>query len=104
MSRRRKAKGRYWAAFWLALFLVVAGVVVARYKAALDTAGRLRQVREVRAALEAQEAELERRIRVGSTAEVLQPKVARLGLSLRSDTASTILVVGGKPTPEPRPR
>lgn len=102
MSRKKKATGRYWVGFWLTLFLVVAGVVIARQKAAFDTAGRLRKLRETRAALEANHAELERRIRMASTAEALLPKVAGLGLALPPDTATTILVVGPKPSPSPR--
>jgi hypothetical protein len=91
---KRRARGRYWVVFWLGFFLLVAGAVIARQKAALDTAARLRTLREARGALEAAQAELERRIRVASTAEALAPKVARIGLALPADTASTILVLG----------
>jgi cell division protein FtsB len=91
---KKRARGRYWVAFWLAFFLVVAAAVVRRQKAALDTAARLRTLRESRGVLEATQAELERRIRVASTAEALLQKVARSGLSLPADTATTILVVG----------
>ena len=96
---KRKAKGRYWVAFWLGFFLVIAAAVVGRQKTALDTAGRLRALRESRGVLEATKAELERRIRVSSTAEALSPKVARSGLHLPPDTASTILVVGRDRSP-----
>lgn len=101
---RKKAKGRYWVAFWLGLFLLVAGAVIARQKAALDAAARLRKLRETRGALEAAQAELERRIRVSSTAEALLPRVARLGLVLPADTASTILVVGREAGRDTSPR
>ena len=104
MSRRKRATGRYWVGFWLTLFLVVAGVVIARQKAAFDTSARLRKLRETRAALEANHAELERRIRIASTAEALLPKVAGLGLTLPPDTATTILVVDPRPAIETRPR
>jgi cell division protein FtsL len=90
---RRKAKGRYWFGLWLGVFLLVATAVISRQKAALETASRLRQLRERRGALEAAKAELDRRIRVGSTAEALLPKVAKAGLILPADTSSTILVV-----------
>jgi hypothetical protein len=90
---RRKAKGRYWFVLWLGVFLLVATAVIARQKAALETASRLRKLRETRGALEAAQAEFERRIRVASTAEALLPKVAKLGLGLPADTAATILVV-----------
>jgi hypothetical protein len=100
MARRNKGRGRYWVAFWLGLFLLVAGVVIARQKAALDTAGQLRKLKERRGALEASQAELERRITVASTAEVLLPKVAKLGLTLPHDSMSTILVIGSEPAAE----
>ncbi len=93
----KRAKGRYWIAFWLGLFLLVATVVVARQRLAYDTADRLRKLKESRAALEARRAELERRIRVGSTAQALGPKVQKAGLMLAPDTASTILSVGRAP-------
>jgi len=96
---RRKGRGRYWVGFWLGFFLLVAGAVIARQKSALDTAARLRSLREFRGTLEASRAELERRIRVASTAEALLPKVSRIGLHLPADTASTILVVGRDPPP-----
>jgi len=89
-----KPKGRHWVVFWLALFLGVATVVLARQRAAYRVADRLRVARETRGALEARRAELERRIRVGSTAEVLLPKVGRQGLGIAPDTANTILIVG----------
>ena len=92
--RAKKGPGRYWVAFWLATFLVVAAGVLLRQKAAFDTAGRLRQLKEARGALEARQAELERRIRMASTAEALTPKVAKLGLAVPPDTASTILLLG----------
>lgn len=90
---RRKGRGRYWFALGLAVFLLVATAVIARQKSALETAGRLRRLRDSTAALEASRAELERRIRVATTTEALLPKVARLGLVIPSDTAGTILVI-----------
>jgi hypothetical protein len=84
--------------FWLGVFLLVAAVVLARQRAAYATADRVRKLKETRAALEARRAELERRIRVGSTAEALLPKVAKVGLGLPSDTATTILTVGSPNT------
>ena len=94
MARKRKGTGRYWVAFWLGLFLVVATAVVARQKAAYDVAGRLGRLKSERRALESRQLELEQQIRVASTAEAILPKVARMGLGLPLDTASTILVVG----------
>jgi hypothetical protein len=93
----KRAKGRYWVVFWLALFLAVAAGVLVRQRAAYATADRLRKLKETRGALEARRAELERRIRVASTAQVLLPKVARQGLALPPDSATTILTVGAPP-------
>ncbi|MBL8984869.1 MAG: hypothetical protein SFV24_19680 [Gemmatimonadales bacterium] len=102
MARRRKGTGRYWVAFWLGTFLLVATAVVARQKAAFDTSGRLNRLRAERRSLESRRLELEQQIQVASSAQALLPKVARLGLSLPSDTSSTILVVGADGRPEGR--
>jgi hypothetical protein len=83
------------------VFLVVATAVVARQQAGFEAAATLRRLKESRGALEARQAELERRIRVASTAEAILPKVARLGLGLPHDTASTIIVVGAEPAAAP---
>lgn len=96
MARGRKAKGRYWIAWWLAVFLGVSAAVIVRQRAALATATRLANLKTARLNLEAVKAGLERRIRTASTAEALAPKVASLGLGPSADTATTILrVVGG---------
>lgn len=92
--RAKKGTGRYWVAFWLCDLPGRCRRVLLRQKAAFDTAGRLRQLKEARGALEARQAELERRIRMASTAEALAPKVAKLGLAVPPDTASTILLLG----------
>lgn len=96
-TRKRKTKGRYWVAFWLATFLAVAAVVLIRQRAGYDTAGRLRSLKERRGSLEAQAAAYERRIHVGSSAEALGPKVAKLGLFPGLDSASTTLKIVGGP-------
>lgn len=90
---RRKGRGRYWFGLGLVVFVLVATAVIARQKSALETAARLRRVRDSTGAFEAARAELERRIRVATTAEALLPKVARLGLVIPPDTAGTILVI-----------
>lgn len=70
-----KVRGRIWLGLWLVFFLVVALTVVARQRASLDTAERLNRLREERLALEAERAEYERRIREGSSRQVLIPRV-----------------------------
>ena len=72
-------RGRHWVVGWLLLFLVVATVVVARQRAALQTAGRLARLAEDRAAVEARLADLERRIRDGRSRKVLVPRAESPG-------------------------
>jgi hypothetical protein len=95
---KSRAKGRYWIIFWLALFLGTASLVVARQKAALDVATDLRKLREDRVALEARRADLERRIRVGSSIGVILPKVSQsAGLGMPADSQYTRLGVSPAP-------
>lgn len=70
-------KGRHWLLLWLFIFLGGAVAVVARQTASLQTARRLRELREERRSLEAQRADLERRIRLASSREVLVPMAER---------------------------
>ncbi len=93
MARRGKARGRYWLAFWLVGFFFVAAVVLVRQTASYEIAARLGKLKEAHGALDALQAQTERRIRVASTAQALRPKVARLGLTLPLDTATTLLVL-----------
>ncbi len=82
-----KPKGRHWLALWLGLFLAIAGIVIARDAASYRTARRLTEFRQQRLTLEAERAELIRRIRLASSREVLVPKAERrLGLHRPSDT------------------
>ncbi len=79
-------RGRYWVMLWLLLFLGVATIVVVRQRAGLDTARRVAALRSDRAALEARLADLERRIRDGSSRKVLVPRAESLGLHSPSDS------------------
>ena len=82
-----KAKGRHWLALWLGLFLAIAGIVIARDTASYRSARRLAEYRQQRLTLEAERAELIRRVRLASSREVLVPKAERrLGLHRPSDT------------------
>jgi len=82
-----KPKGRHWLALWLTLFLAVAAIVVARDTASYRSARRLAALRQERVRLEAEQAELIRRVRLASSREVLVPKVERtLGLHRPTDT------------------
>jgi hypothetical protein len=71
-------KGRHWVLLWLFIFLGGAVAVVARQTAALQTARRLHDLREERRNLEARRAELERRIRLASSRQILVPLAERM--------------------------
>lgn len=90
-------KGRYWVAFWLVAFLLATGIVAVRTQQGYRLAAEQARLRTRRASLEAQAADLERRIRLLSSRRVLGEAVtARLGLKPPSDTAIIVLCV-----PEP---
>jgi hypothetical protein len=92
-----RLRGRHWVLLWLLVFLGGALVVVGRQTAAFRTARRLRDLREERSSLEARRAELERRIRVASSREVLVPTARRtLGLHEPADSEFILFAV---PTP-----
>lgn len=92
MARRSKARGRYWLAFWLAVFFLVAAVVLLRQTASYEIAARLGRLKVARGSLEATQAQMERRIQVASTIEALLPKVARFGLGQALDTATDLML------------
>ena len=87
MTRKRiQPKGRHWVFLWLILFLVVAGIVIARDTVSYRNARRLAQLRQERLTLEAQHAELIRRVRRASSRAVLVPLAEReLGLRRPTD-------------------
>jgi hypothetical protein len=91
--RGPRVRGRHWLLAGIAVFLAVATVVLVRQRAALDLAARVAQLRERHAALEARRAELERTIRVRSSAAELLPRVGPRGFALPADTAFTILTI-----------
>lgn len=91
-----RLKGRHWLILWLLVFLGTAVAVVARQAAAFRVAGRLRDLRQERSALEARRADLERRIRVASSRQVLVPAAERaLGLHQPSDSEYRLFSVPG---------
>lgn len=83
-------RGRHWVGLWLLAFLVVASIIVARQSAALAVAKRLQALRTERLELEASQADLERRIQLGSSRQKLIPIAERLGLHLPSDSSSRL--------------
>jgi hypothetical protein len=89
-----RLKGRHWVLLWLLIFLVGALMVVGRQTAAFRTAHRLRDLREERSSLEARRADLERRIRVASSRQVLVPLARRaLGLHEPADSEFVLFAV-----------
>ncbi|HET8622536.1 MAG TPA: hypothetical protein VFM14_03160 [Gemmatimonadales bacterium] len=91
-------KGRHWVLVCLGVFLVTAAAVIGRQTSAFHAARRLRELREQRTALDAQRADLERRIREASGRRVLEAKAAReLGLHVPADNEFTLFVVPAAP-------
>jgi hypothetical protein len=89
-----RLKGRHWLMVWLLLFLCALLAVAARQSAGFDTARRVRDLREERLALEARRGELQRRIRVASSRQVLIPIAERaLGLHQPADSEFTLFVL-----------
>jgi hypothetical protein len=95
-----RLKGRHWVFLWLLIFLAGALVVVARQTTALHTARRLYHLREERSSLEARRAELERRIRVASSRQVLVPRAEReFGLHEPADSEFVLFPIPRLPGP-----
>jgi hypothetical protein len=89
-----RLKGRHWLMLWLIIFLGVLVAITTRQTAGFRTARRVRDLREQRMALEAQRGELERRIRAGSSRQVLVPIVEHaLGLHEPSDSEFVLFAV-----------
>ncbi len=87
-----RLKGRHWLLFWLLVFLATAIAITARQSVANRVARRLGDARQARSTLEARRADLERRIRVASSRQVLVPTAERvLGLHQPSDSEYTLL-------------
>ncbi len=80
-------------AVWLLLFLGVLTWVVARQTASHVAATELRGAQERRSSLEAQRAELLRRITEAGSRAVLVPRAESLGLRLPADSEMVIVLV-----------
>jgi hypothetical protein len=96
-------KGRHWVLLWLFIFLGGAVAVVARQTTALQTARRLHDLREERRSLEARRAELERRIRLASSREVLVPMAKRRFELHEPADSEFVLFPAPPPGPEVEP-
>ena len=88
-----KLRGRGWVAVWLLLFLGVLTWVVFRQTASHVITTELRDAQQQRSALEAQRAELLRRIQDAGSRAVLVPRAESLGLRLPADSEIIILHV-----------
>jgi hypothetical protein len=89
-----RLKGRHWLMLWLVIFLGVLVAITTRQTEGFRTARRLRELREERLALEARRGDLERRIREGSSRQVLVPIVERaLGLHEPADSEFVLFAV-----------
>ena len=82
---------------WLLIFLCALLAITTRQAAGFRTARRLRDLRDQRLALEAQRGDLERRIRLGSSRQVLIPVARALGLHEPADSEFVLFAV---PRPE----
>lgn len=84
-------KGRVWVGLWLLFVLATLGWVVARQTSAHAMAAELADLRQRRAVLEGERAELLRRIRQAESRAVLVPRARALGLRLPADSEIVIL-------------
>ncbi|MFL5403021.1 MAG: hypothetical protein ACJ8BF_09410 [Gemmatimonadales bacterium] len=97
-----RLKGRHWVVLWLLIFLGGALAVVARQTVAFRTARRLHDLREERSSLESRRDDLERRIRLASSRQVLVPIAERaLGLHEPADSEFVLFVVPQPAAPRP---
>jgi cell division protein FtsB len=89
-----RLKGRHWVLIWIGVFLLTAAAVIGRQTSAFESARRVRELREQRAALEAERADLERRILENSSRRVLEARAQRdLGLHYPADHEFTLFLV-----------
>ena len=89
-----RLKGRHWLMLWLLLLLLVLLAITTRQTEGFRTARRLLDLREERLALEARRGDLERRIRLASSRQVLVPIVERtLGLHEPVDSEFVLFAV-----------
>ena len=88
-----RLKGRHWLMLWLLIFLCALLAITTRQAAGFRTARRLRDLREQRLSLEAQRGDLERRIRMGSSRQVLVPTARALGLHEPGDSELVLFAV-----------
>jgi len=79
-------RGRFWLIVWLVFALGVLAWVNARQTSSVLLARSLQDVRARRLAAEAERAQLQRRLREGSSRAVLIPRAEALGLREAADS------------------
>ena len=89
-------RGRFWLILWLGFALGVLAWVNARQTASVLLARALQDARAERAAMEADRARLQQRLREGGSLAAVLPRAEALGLRLPADTEIVTL----RPTPE----
>lgn len=93
-SANPKFRGRFWVILWLTVFLLAAVAMQWRQTAAIATARRMGELREERLALEAEQAALERQIRLATSRKVLGARAEALGLHFPEDSEFIYLDLG----------
>ena len=86
-----RLKGRIWIGIWLAFTLAVLAWVVNRDTSGFMIATELRNLRTDRSVLQAEKADLMRRIREAESRAVLIPRAESMGLRLPADSEIVIL-------------
>ncbi|MBK8004223.1 MAG: hypothetical protein IPK12_09880 [Gemmatimonadetes bacterium] len=72
---------------WLLFFLLITGMIQGRQAFAFPTAGRVRALQEERSALEAEQAALQKNIRIATSRRVLGDRAEQeLGLHFPADS------------------
>jgi hypothetical protein len=92
-------KGRHLVLLWLLVFLAVAAVVNGRQTRAYALASRLSDVSTRRDALEAEAAELQRRIQQASSRPVLGRRVEAMGFHVAEDAELELLPLPSEAAP-----
>lgn len=91
-----RPRGRVWLAAWLVFVLGVLWWVSRRQEAGFARATELDRLRTRRSVLEAERAQLTRRIREAESREVLVARAQALGLRFPADSEIVILPVPGE--------
>lgn len=95
----RAPRGRFWVGVWLVFGLGVLLLVVARQTSGFVAVRTLGELRNERAALEAERGEIQQVVREAQSRRVLVPRAEGIGLRVPADSEIRILRVPRSPTP-----